>query len=80
MLNIIKSKEAEADLEEIWDFIALDNPETATRFLRLLNDQINDLAQNPKIGRERDNLATGLRSLPFVNYLIFYRSRFGGID
>jgi toxin ParE1/3/4 len=31
------------------------------------------LADNPKAGRERPELETGLRSLPEASYIIFYR-------
>lgn len=80
MLKIIKNKEAEADLEEIWDFIAMDSPEIACRFLRALNEHISNLTQNPKIGRERGDLAVGLRSVPFGSYVIFYRPQKDSIE
>lgn len=49
---------------------AKDSLENAKRFLRMLNEQINSLAQNLKFGRGRDDLAIGLRSIPFDCELI----------
>ena len=38
------------------------------------------LSEQPKAGRERPELAPGLRSFPVGNYLLFYLPLPGGID
>jgi toxin ParE1/3/4 len=64
---------ARDDLENIWEYIAEENPPAATRVARMLMQKCGMLADNPLIGRQRDELAPGLRSLPAGSYLIFYR-------
>ena len=65
---------AEDDLAEIWRFIARDNLEAASRFVRRLREVCETtLASNPYSGRPRDELSSGIRSFAYQRYLIFYR-------
>jgi toxin ParE1/3/4 len=64
---------ARDDLDTIWEYIAETNPSAATRILQKLMDKCRVLGENPFLGRQRDELATGLRSFPVQNYVIFYR-------
>lgn len=50
MSKIIKSPEAEADLIEIWRFIAADRSTKATELLRQIDRKLKMLADNPNIG------------------------------
>ncbi|MDA0346703.1 MAG: type II toxin-antitoxin system RelE/ParE family toxin [Verrucomicrobia bacterium] len=61
------------DLRQIRDYIAEDNVDVARRFIASLRDHCQKLDQAPLIGRARNELAEGIRSLPFGHYLIFYR-------
>ena len=68
------SNEAERDLEEIGDRIAMDNPQRALSFVQELRDICEGLAYNPN----RFSLVTryenrGIRRRVYGNYLIFYR-------
>jgi len=67
---------AGADLEEIGDWIAPDNPIRAASFVDQLVDRCLGLAQNPRqfpaIRRPGGN---GIRKLSWRGYLIFYRVR-----
>jgi toxin ParE1/3/4 len=74
------SDAASADLEEIWLFIAQDDPDAADRFLQNLVSRFPTLASMPLMGRLREELAVRLRSFPVGNYVIFYRSTTGGIE
>ena len=65
---------------EIAVFIAQDNVEASDRFLDTLDAKLEILSRSPKIGRVRDELAVGLRSLPFGAYVIFYKPIRGGIE
>ena len=65
---------ARSDLENIWLFIAEDNIEAANRFILLLVSKFSKLASSPEIGRQRNELALGLRSIPVGNHVIFYRA------
>jgi toxin ParE1/3/4 len=71
---------AQLDLVDVWVFIAADSPAQADRFLDSLDEKLQLLAAAPGIGRERPELATGLRSLPVGNYHLFYRVSDDGID
>jgi plasmid stabilization system protein ParE len=42
------SKKAEEDLEEIWSFIAVDNPDNATKFVLNLEKQVETLSRFPE--------------------------------
>lgn len=66
---------AEADLNQIIDYIALDNPIKAVEFGHVLRAKVLPLEQNPKLGRTgRPGLPAFLRELvAHRNYIIFYR-------
>ncbi len=64
---------AQRDLEEIWLFIAQDDPDAADRFNDLLLRKFKLIAHQPKIGRVREDLGPNLRSFSAGNYIIFYR-------
>ena len=80
MKQVFKRPLAEADLDEIWDYIAEDSPERASNLLRKLHAKMQTLATNPNIGRKRDELLPGLRSFPYGNYVIFYLPIENGIE
>lgn len=81
MSEIFKRPLAEVDLDDIWDYIEeRSNSEQAADFLRKLDAKIEKLANNPYIGRRRDELFAGLRSFPFKSYMIFYYPRENGIE
>ncbi|MDX6710332.1 MAG: toxin ParE1/3/4 [Blastocatellia bacterium] len=74
MPELIYSPEAESDLIEIWLYIAEDkDPETADRVLSSVWDKCNALLKHPEMGRRREELAPGLRSIPKGSYVVFYR-------
>jgi len=54
---------AESDLDEIYDFIAADNPERAFSFVRELREQCEGLRRMPQRGAPREDWAKGLRVL-----------------
>lgn len=66
---------AEADLANIIDFIAQDNPARAETFGQELRDKALPLAQHPKMGRTgRPGLPAAVRELvAHRNYIVFYR-------
>lgn len=67
------SPEAEADLLAIWLYIADDQPVNADRFLSGLQEIMRKLAVFPGMGRDRPELAVGLKSFPVDHYNIYYR-------
>lgn len=64
---------AEADLEEIGDYIARDNPERAVTFIEEIEAHCNRIAENPTAFPKREDIAPGLLMAVHRRYLIFYR-------
>lgn len=58
MNRLILSELAETDLTDIWVFVAQDNVEAADRLLDQIHDKCRFLANSPKVGRQRPELAT----------------------
>src|SRR3954466_15175904 len=70
---------ARADLTEIRDYIARDNPTAARRLIERLRDRARALAETPGIGRSREaDLRPNLFSFPVGNFLIFYQPQPSG--
>jgi len=67
------SHEAIKDLEEIWDYIAADNPNRADQFIDEIYKKCREIARLDGVGRRRDELIPGLLSIPFrKKYLVFF--------
>ncbi len=62
-----------ADLDDIWSYLATNNPKRADQFLDRIYDKIRLLAEHPLLGSIRDDLAPNLRCLAVGKYVIFYR-------
>lgn len=71
--NIIRTPAADDDLFDIWLFIAQDNEAAATRTLEKIKKSLDRLVRQPRGGRDRSELALGLRSFAIRPYVIFYR-------
>lgn len=80
MVKILLRPEAERDLDEIWLYIAQDNPASADKFLDEIEETSRKLARFKNMGRNRDELYPGLQSFPVGKYLIFYMPISGGIE
>ncbi len=58
---------------EAWLYIAEDSIDAADRLLDRIDAEARALLNQPKMGRTRDELATGLRSWPTSTpYILFY--------
>jgi plasmid stabilization system protein ParE len=73
MLDLFISSKAEADLIDIWLYIAEDQPINADRFLDKLNEAAKSLAGTSGMGVSRASLSEGVRCFPVGNYILFYR-------
>ena len=80
MSEVRISDAARSDLEEIWIYIARDNPDAADRLIRAVVARFPKLAATPGIGWQREELSPRLRSFPVGNYVIFYRPTKDGIE
>jgi plasmid stabilization system protein ParE len=69
--------EAEADLFEIWSYIARENPDAADRVETAVHDACSFLSQAPQSGQMRQEFTGRLVKFwtvqQFPNYLIVYR-------
>jgi toxin ParE1/3/4 len=74
MSRFVLTKVARADLDEIFDHIARDNPNAASRVLEKLRDAMRMLARTPKMGHYRRDLASEpVRFWSVYSYLVIYR-------
>jgi toxin ParE1/3/4 len=80
MAVVLRTAKAEDDLVELWLYITHDNPDAADRLLEEVDQKCALLAENPRLGRERPEIAQGLRCLPVGNFLILYRVLEDGIE
>jgi toxin ParE1/3/4 len=74
------SPAARSDLDEIWFYIAQDDPEAADKFIRAIVSRFPILATMPELGRQREELSPRLRSFPVGRYVVFYRPMENGIE
>jgi toxin ParE1/3/4 len=74
------SPAARSDLDEIWFYIAQDDPEAADKFIRAIVSRFPKLAIMPELGRQREELSPRLRSFPVGRYVVFYRPMENGIE
>ena len=74
MRRLVYRPAALADLDAIFDYIALRNPGRAVSFVDELKDQCAKLSALPgMLGRSRQGLCRDLRSFVYRGYLIFFR-------
>lgn len=73
--SYILSQSADKDLEDIFDYTKLKfGFDQAVKYLIEIEDVFQNLVQNPKSGRQRNEIKEGLYSFPKDNYIIFYRN------
>lgn len=73
MLELIIAPKAEADLIDIWLYVAKDQPVNADRLLDRFNQAALLLTETPEIGIKRKDLGENLRSHPVGSYILYYR-------
>ena len=72
---------AAADLEAIWVYTVEQwGVEQAERYLKSLFACFEDLAENPQLGRQRDEVKAGYRSFPQGRHVVFYLVVPAGIE
>jgi toxin ParE1/3/4 len=75
-----KRSRADADLDSIWSYIAADSIKAADHLIERIGRVFEMLVQNPHAGRERPELAEGLRSFAVANHVIFYFAQPDGVE
>lgn len=79
-MSVIISRRAKNDLFEIWEYIANDSFAQADKMSDEFEGIFSLLAENPEMGRSREELKENLRGFPHGNYVIFYQGDAGGIQ
>jgi toxin ParE1/3/4 len=73
-VELVFAHVAKADLLDIWLYIAEDNPVAADGVIDQIEYTANLLTTQPKMGRVRAELQTGVRSFPCKPpYTIYYK-------
>jgi len=80
MARVTRRPQAEADILEIWDYIAEDSLVDADRWVDGLDAKLALWATQPMMGRNRGELAPGVRSFAFGRYVVFFQPLLDGID
>ena len=81
MSGYVLSVDADLDLSEIWEYIAIDSVEAADGWIEMLFDACEALGRVPGMGHKRVDL-TGhpLLFWPVGSYLIIYRGERSPIE
>ena len=80
-MTVIWTKEALEKLFEIEEFIGMDNPERAARFVDYLIERDESISQYPKIGRVvPEFLNPAIREIIVKKYRIVYRLKTDRIE
>lgn len=72
-LTLLISASARADLLELWVYVAEDSSEQADRVLERVLEVAEKLGEWPEMGRARNELRVGIRSLVVGSHVLFYR-------
>ncbi|GAC1334974.1 MAG: type II toxin-antitoxin system RelE/ParE family toxin [Isosphaeraceae bacterium] len=73
MTKLRLTEQAEADLDEMWAYIAAENPLAADRMVDAVLEGSRMHARFPSMGQNRDDLRPGLRCFVVLPFVIFYR-------
>ncbi len=80
MSRVIRSEQAQQDLEEILDYLDAQSTEAADRFAVKFDQACELHAEHPQIGASATAYAANLRHYSVWNYAIFYRPVSDGIE
>ena len=68
-MRVVFTVQAEQDLEEIGDYIAIDNPSRAVSFVREIREHCTEISSSPLGYTSRPDLGEGVRSCYHGRYL-----------
>ena len=80
MAHAKRTRQADADLLEIWVHIGENNIEAANAMVRSIGQRCRGCADFPGIGRRHEDIAPGLRSVIEGSYVIYYYVVDDGIE
>lgn len=79
MSKVVRNRLSVSDYEEIWHYVAKDNPRAADRLIQKFEHQLEMLSKMPDMGKGEEDLFPRLRSFPVGSYLLYYLPIEGGI-
>jgi plasmid stabilization system protein ParE len=70
------NRQVKAELDDIWLYIAVESSslEIADRVVETITDTFLQLSKHPNLGRRRDDIRKGLRSINAGSYVVIYRT------
>ncbi len=72
---------AKSDLIEIWNYtMEVWGEKQADKYLQDIEDKLNQLAENPGLGRHRPEIHPGYYSFPVAKHIVFYLQSRNYID
>lgn len=74
MTRVAISPQAERDLEDIWLTIAADHPSAAIRIVRAIGAKIAVLAEHPRLGARRPDIAASACIMVERSYIVLYET------
>lgn len=80
MLMIKYTAKAEADIDEIFEFLLNESQEYAKKILSEIASKLTLLEKNVYLGKTRDDIFINLRSFPVKKYVILYTPIENGIE
>jgi toxin ParE1/3/4 len=80
MAQVIRSEQAQADLEEIFDYLDSQSTQAADRFAVKFEQSCELHAKHSQIGASSHEYAPNLRHFTVWNYAVFYRPIDDGIE
>src|SRR5579864_2104802 len=75
LMALLLSRQIKAEVDEIWSYIAVESGsvDIADRVVDAITETFLQISRHPNLGRRRDDLRKGLRSVPSGSYVVFYR-------
>ena len=80
MSRLVFTPLAEADLNEILDYIAEHRPLTAVAVVHRIREKCQLVASQPMIGQRRPEYPGDYRSFPVERWVVFYRIAAGTVE
>lgn len=80
MARVLRSEQAQQDLEGILDYLDRQSNEAADRFATRFDPTCELYAAHPQLGASSDEYAPNLRHFTVWNYAIFYRAIEDGVE
>ena len=81
MSGYVISRAADRDLDDLWDYIALDSVDAADRLIAKLMDAFDALVRHPGMGHQRHDITNcPVLFWALGNYLVVYRAEHSPIE